>query len=307
MWDPTQYELLDFGEGRKLERLGKWILDRPSPAAEGFRLAGPQRWSSADAYFRRSQGLKGRWQWQEKRKQHQFREEAVIRWRELSFSLKTNEFGHIGLFPEQAANWQWLRETLRLPSFQNQQPFENQKADFGLQEPPSILHLFAYTGASTLASAAAGAKVTHIDGAKNVVQWARQNAELSQMADLPVRWIAEDALKYTLREVKRGQAHHGIILDPPSYGHGPKGQTWKIERNLPQLLEALSSLIQPGPAFGLLTCHSPGYEKDRLAEEWQAVVPATWRGKWMPFEMELQTRGGRSLPAGCGVRWLRED
>ncbi len=172
----------------------------------------------------------------------------TIRHGELVFEIKPTEFGHLGLFPEQAICWDWIDQQLRsVPA-------------------AKMLNLFAYTGGTTLAAAAAGAAVTHVDAAANTVAWARRNADLSGLAAAPVRWIVDDALKFARREVRRGRRYEAVILDPPSYGHGPAGEVWKIEEQLPELLSICRELTGPQPRFVLLTCHAVGFDPGRLAE-----------------------------------------
>ena len=206
MFSPDQYELLDLGSGRKLERFGDFVLDRPSPAAEGYRPSDPRLWVTAAARYQRTTGERGRWT-----KRDELPDAWTITYHDTKLTIKLTPFGHVGLFAEQQENWRWIDEQCRQ-----------------FKQPPRVLNLFAYTGGSTLAAAHAGAEVVHIDAAKNVVHWARQNAELSGLVNAPIRWIAEDASKFVEREVRRGNRYQGIILDPPSYGHGPKGERWKI-------------------------------------------------------------------------------
>ena len=166
----------------------------------------------------------------------------------IRFELKATEFGHLGVFPEQAENWRWIGDQVRYSRSENGNPTHR----------PKILNLFAYTGGSTMAAALAGAEVVHVDSARGTVAWARRNAELSGLADAPIRWIVEDARRFISRELARGNRYDAVILDPPSYGHGPKGQNWKLERDLPGLLGESISLLSDQPLFVLLSCHTPG-------------------------------------------------
>jgi 23S rRNA (cytosine1962-C5)-methyltransferase len=278
----NDYELLDFGAGRKLERFGDYILDRPSPAAAGQAQARPDLWSEAHARFEldaelRSGPRRGHWTgaslapW-------------TIHCAGLQFELKLTDFGHVGLFPEQMTCWDWIREQID-PA-----------------RPLRVLNLFAYTGGSTLAAAAAGAAVTHVDAAKNIVDWARRNAELSSLHDAPIRWIAEDAPKFARREVRRGNSYDAVILDPPAYGHGPAGETWKLDENLPELLSLCREFAQPSLSFLLLTCHAPEYDPPRLAE---CLVRAGFARRIADIEageLSLSTSDGRRLPSGTFAR-----
>ncbi|HTN76063.1 MAG TPA: class I SAM-dependent methyltransferase, partial [Pirellulaceae bacterium] len=242
MFPPDQYALLDFGRGRKLERFGPYILDRTSPPADGTSPAQPALWSQAAAIFERLQRDSGEWEvpgdvpksWQ-------------IRHHDLVFELQRTSFGHLGIFPEQAENWDWIAAQVRAAG-----------------RPLKVLNLFAYTGGSTLAAASAGAEVVHIDAAKNVVAWARRNAEHSGLAERTIRWIAEDASRFVQRELRRGNQYDAVILDPPSYGHGPAGEVWKLNEQLPQLLADCAQLTAGRLAFLLLTCHTPGFGSGEL-------------------------------------------
>ncbi|MDO4585019.1 MAG: class I SAM-dependent methyltransferase [Planctomycetia bacterium] len=291
------YELLDFGNGRKLERFGSFLLDRPSPSAESFVPSLPRsRWQEADARFVRQKGLRGTWQ---------FRRPIPETWNwrtpYFTMELKPTDVGHLGIFPEQRKNWEWLyRQTEQ--SLRSGQPFR-------------VLNLFGYTGGSSLAVAAAFRKggitvehrdsysITHLDAAANVVQWARRNATLSQCSEVPIRWIAEDAVKFVRREERRGKTYEGIILDPPSYGHGKKGEVWRLEYDLPILLTCCAGLLKPSPRFVLLTVHSPGYPASRLVEILRQHFPSALRIS--PFSMSLTTTLTTTcqqyLPSGEGA------
>lgn len=273
MFSPDQYQLLDFGDGRKLERFGEVMLDRPAPAAEDFACQRPELWQQAHAHYdrERSQWLgAGPATW-------------TIHHDTLTFQLRRTDFGHVGLFAEQAENWTWIDAQVKKAT-----------------RPVKVLNLFAYTGGSTLAAAAAGAEVVHIDAAQNVVQWARQNAELSGLAQRPVRWIAEDAAKFVQREVRRGNDYDAVILDPPSYGHGPSGQPWKLEVDLLPLLENLAVLTSARRAFIVLTCHTFGYEAPRLTQLLRSTMGA---GEIESGPLALVSSTGRHLPSGHFARW----
>lgn len=279
MFSTKQYQMLDFGGGRKLERFGALILDRPSPAAGDVRrqLDGGA-WQQASARFERTEGDRGHWVGSAKLPESWRLDHWLAK-----FELKPNEFGHLGVFPEQAANWNWIHEQVT-----------------GAGRPLKVLNLFAYTGGSTLAAAAAGAEVAHIDAAQNVVNWARRNAEHSRLSDAPIRWIAEDALKFAWREVKRGNQYDGIILDPPSYGHGPKGETWKLEEQLPDLLALCAELTRERRQFILLTCHAPDIGP---AEAKEYLISAIGPGDRLEAgTMNLHVTDGRGLPSGVFVR-----
>ena len=281
MFPPREYQLLDFGEGRKLERFGSLILDRPCPAAERSAQANAAQWDRADGRFDRSDGKRGEWtssgnlppQW-------------TIHHGSITLELRPTEFGHLGVFPEQATNWDWIAERLK-----------------NAGRPPEVLNLFAYTGGSTLAAAAAGAKVVHVDSAKNTVARARRNAELSGLAGAPIRWIADDAVKFVRRELRRGNGYDAVILDPPSYGHGARSEVWRLAKHLPLLLEMCGRLTAGRRRFILLTCHTPGFDAVRLREIMADALDDSTPGKLSGGELSIAAATGRVLPCGVAVRW----
>lgn len=289
MFALDNYQLLDFGNARRLERFGEFVLDRPCPAAESFERANPSLWTQADSRFEGRDEQSGQW----------FdRRELPERWSvahgPLCFELKRTEFGHLGLFPEQAENWDWIAGSVGVPPAVQK---AGEMPSLGLK----VLNLFAYTGGSTLAAAACGAEVVHVDAAKNVVAWARRNAELSGLADAPIRWIAEDAMKFVKRESKRGNRYDAVILDPPSYGHGPRGEVWRLSKHLPQLLDLCAELTVGQPRFMLLTCHTPGYDADTLAEMMLGALGG--KGTVSGGPLAIRSKDGRALPSGVVVRW----
>jgi 23S rRNA (cytosine1962-C5)-methyltransferase len=285
----TDYELVDFGDGRKLERFGPVLLARPSPAAEGIARSRPHLWRNATARFVGSRAGDGIWQ------------PEADTWRpadwtfthvgEASFQLWLDALasGQVGVFPEQRENWDWIAGQAAKP----------QAGGASLR----VLNLFAYTGGSTLAAAAAGAEVVHIDAARNIVQRARENAALSGLADRPVRWITEDATKFCRRELKRGNRYDAVILDPPSYGHGPKGEPWKIGEHLLPLLRLCGELTVESRAFVLVTCHSPGIGPAELAAYLAEGVFGHCGQPPDAGELFLEMSDGRRLPSGVFARW----
>ncbi len=284
VFSADQYELLDFGNGRKLERIGEWTLDRPCPAADGFSSENREAWSQAIARFERKNDQ--RMHWIDRRDQSQLARWSIEHSSSI-FHLKPTPFGHVGVFPEQAPNWDWIAQRVRKS-----------------RQPPRVLNLFAYTGGSTMAAAVAGAaEVVHVDSAKNTVKWARQNAQSTGLGEAPIRWIVEDALRFVKREVKRGRQYDAVILDPPTYGHGPKGETWKLGEDLVPLLEECAKLTQANREFVLLTSHSPNVD----AAEAEALLAQTLFGHCgagaRASEMSLVTSSGRRLNAGVAARW----
>lgn len=283
MFAADQYELIDFGLGRKLERFGPYVLDRPALAAADFAKRLPDLWKEAHARYERTNGDQGIWH-----SAAALPERWTIRHEPFALEIKPTPFGHVGVFPEQAENWDWIAEKIHA---------------FAAAEPnrrPRVLNLFAYTGGSTLAAAAAGAEVVHVDAAANTVAWARRNAELSGLAAAPIRWIVEDARKFVDRELRRGNKYVMVIADPPAYGHGPKGESWQIIRDWSALFDAVSSLLAPMHAV-LWTHHcdllggesgrrrSPGFG---LHDEDLEYMATAW----------LVDRAGRRLHSGFVVR-----
>lgn len=292
MFDINQYCLLDFGDGRKLERFGPIVLDRPSPAAVDASKADPKQWETATARFIAAGdatagcGQRGHWE-----PRAALPDRWTIEHPPLKFELRPTEFGHVGVFPEQTENWDWIARQLSR--------FATRSAG---SPRPRVLNLFAYTGGSTLAAAAAGAEVVHIDASKSTIAWARCNAELSGLSAAPIRWIVEDARRFVAREQKRGNCYHGIILDPPSYGHGAKGKSWQLERDLPGLLRGCVTLLTED-GFLLLSCHSSGVTPPILRQWLTSALAARPREAAQAQNLNLIDAHGR--PLNCGVSGIR--
>ena len=286
------YELLDFGAGRKLERFGELVLDRPCPAAAREIPHDAALWKTATGKFMGDRAAEGEW-WPPLRK-WTTKEWSIRAPEGMSFelSLAALPSGQVGVFPEQAASWQWIAQQVTRQA-----------------RPLKILNLFAYTGASTLAAASAAVaagreiEIVHVDAASSVVERASRNAEMSQLTTCNLRWIVEDAMKFCEREVRRGNRYDGVILDPPTYGHGLKNEHWTIDDHLLPLLQLCGELTDRQPAFVLATCHTPqigmaelgAYVADGIFGEC-GQPPAT--GKLM-----LTTADGRTLPSGVYARW----
>lgn len=274
------HQLIDLGGAARLERFGDRLVDRPSPGALGSR-AEPASWQAADLRFDRDDGWSG---------------PAVgagpwsVEIDGLTLELRATDAGQVGLFPEHAAMLPWLRD--RVAARIGEATAE--------AEAPTILHLFAYTGLATLAMAEAGAAVTHLDASRPAVGWARHNAAQSNLTDRPIRWIVDDAVAFTEREVRRGRRYAGVVLDPPSYGHGPKTGAWEIEADLALLLASTARLLDPD-GFLLLTAHTPAFGADRLAS---VAARAFSRGasSLEAGELTLATHDGRRLDLGAFVR-----
>lgn len=283
--DPAwpEYELLDFGNGRKLERFGAWVLDRPYPGA----TTKPQTkvWGNAMARYEGDRATDGKWTPPVKKWENT---ELLLPVGDLGFTMKLTPLpsGQIGIFPEQWPNWRWIAAEAKRST-----------------EPLKVLNLFAYTGGSTLAAAAAGAEVTHVDAAKSMVTRARENAELSGLATAPIRWIVEDALKFCQREAKRGNQYDAVILDPPTYGHGPKGEEWSINRDLLPLLQLCGELTAERRRFVLCTCHSPGIGPSELSAYLSEGLFGHCGQPPSSGKLFLKTADGRKLPSGVFTRW----
>jgi 23S rRNA (cytosine1962-C5)-methyltransferase len=293
MFPPGQYELIDVGMGRKLERFGPYVLDRPCLVAGDDARRLPDEWKSAHARYERTSGEDGVW-----RAAVELPQRWTIRHEPFALEIKPTPFGHLGVFPEQAANWDWIGEKIR---------------DLVAAQPhrrPKVLNLFAYTGGSTLAAAAAGAEVVHVDAAANTVAWARRNAELSGLADAPIRWIVEDARKFVDREVRRGNDYDLVVADPPAYGHGPKGWPWSLARDFAAFATAAGKLVDAAAGATLLTHHSESLSASTLRSA-IGVMPGCTDADGNPIaaaanvelgDMRIPDRTGRLLHCGYYLR-----
>ena len=228
------YELIDSGDGRKLERFGKFVLARPCAQAMWRPSLPAAEWSRADASFDREDG--NRWHGR-----GNLPKEWQITTAGIRFKLGGTDFGHLGIFPEQRAQWKWIRDAVA-----------------GAGRRTALLNLFAYSGGSTMAAALGGAEVCHLDASKGMVEWARENAALNGLSDRPIRWIVDDAHKFMKREIRRGRRYDAIVLDPPTFGRGAGGETYKIERDLRETLELVRELLSDHPLFVLFSSHTPG-------------------------------------------------
>ncbi len=268
------YELLDSGDGRKLERFGKYVLARPCSQALWRPAKSPADWSRADAAFDREDG--NRWHGRSNLPKDWPIETAGIR-----FRLGGTDFGHLGIFPEQRAQWKWIREKARRAK--------------GEGRDVRALNLFAYSGGSTLAAALGGAEVCHLDASKGMVEWARENARLNGLADHPIRWIVDDAHKFMRREIRRGRKYEAVILDPPTFGRGAGGEMYKIERDLQETLGLVKELLSDRPAFVLFSSHTPGLSEVVAQNVLGQLFPSA---KLEAGEMLLE---GASLPCPSGI------
>ena len=275
------YELLDTSDGERLERWGKYILIRPDPQVIWQGVAKHPAWKTADGIYRRSNTGGGRWV------KNKMPESWNIRYGELGFVLRPMGFKHTGLFPEQAANWDWFSGLI-------------QKAD----RPIRVLNLFAYTGGATVAAAKAGASVVHVDAAKGMVAQAKENAALSGLADAPIRYIVDDCKKFVEREIRRGNYYEGIIMDPPSYGRGPGGEVWKLEDSIDELISLTAKLLSPEPLFFLVNSYTTGLSPLTMSYLIDLKIRSRFGGRVEAGELGLRvTQTGAYLPCGASTRW----
>ena len=248
------YELLDSGDGRKLERFGKYVLARPCSQAMWRPNKSAAEWAKADASFDREDG--NNWHGRAN-----LPKEWQIKTAGITFKLGGTDFGHLGIFPEQRAQWKWIRETVGVGCRGRcTKDVGNSAVDLDLKSTPKVcvLNLFAYSGGSTMAAALGGAEVCHLDASKGMVEWARENARLNGLAERPIRWIVDDAHKFMKREIRRGRKYDAIILDPPTFGRGAGGEMYKIERDLKETLSLVRELLSDRPLFVLFSSHTPG-------------------------------------------------
>lgn len=285
MTERSAHELIDAGGGRRLERFGDVIVDRPAPMAED-PPRDPTAWSSADLRFDRYVG------WTSVADTEP--EPWIVEDADLHLELRPTDAGQVGLFPEQAPNRAWVRRAIA-----------DATATGATGLAPALLNLFGFTGAMTLSAAAAGASVAHVDGSRPAVAWARHNAELSGLADRPIRWLVDDVETFVEREIRRGRRYDAVVLDPPSYGHGTRGTTWRLEDRLDTLLDRCAELTGDDPSFALLTAHTPGFGPDRLAD-----ALARGFGRRMAEveagDLGLRAQSGAHLRLGAWARIIRE-
>ena len=279
------YEILDAGGGEKLERWGKYILRRPDPLAvwEVAPEDAAPEWKKVHACYLRSRSGGGKWQTYSR-----LPEMWKVSYRGLTFGVKPMGFKHTGLFPEQAANWDWFSDLIRNSG----------------RKDVNVLNLFAYTGGATAAASAAGAAVCHVDAAKGMVTWAKENAALSGLAERPIRYIVDDVKKFVEREIRRGRQYDAIIMDPPSYGRGPSGEVWRIEEELFPLVVSCTKLLSKKPLFFLINSYTTGLSGSVLKNVMRLTVMKRFGGKLEVDEVGLPiTNGNLVLPCGYSARW----
>ena len=277
------YEVLDTSSGEKLERWGDYILVRPDPQVIWDTPHDHAGWSHKSGHYHRSAKGGGEWEF------FDLPQEWTIHYRELTFHLKPFSFKHTGLFPEQAVNWDWFSRIIR-----------------EAHRPVKVLNLFAYTGGATVSAAAAGASVTHVDASKGMVTWAKENAVSSGLGDAPIRWLVDDCVKFVEREIRRGNKYDGIIMDPPSYGRGPKGEIWKIEESVFPFIELCSKLLSDDALFLLINSYTTGLQPAVLSYMLNTVLTKRFGGQVEAEEIGLPvTESGLVLPCGASGRWVR--
>ena len=288
MWIADQwkeYEVIDTSKGEKLERWGKYLLVRPDPQVIWATERKDPRWNRFDAKYHRSSTGGGRWEIRS------LPESWLLHYKDdLTFHVKPMNFKHTGLFPEQAVNWDFARQKIRSAG-----------------RPINVLNLFAYTGAASVACAAAGASVCHVDAAKGMVAWAKENAKASGLEDKPIRWIVDDCAKFVEREIRRGRTYDAIIMDPPSYGRGPTGEVWKLEESLYPFVELCSRVLSDNPLFVLINSYTTGLAPSVLTYILETVVSKRYGGHTQSEEIGLPvTETGLVLPCGATGRWMAE-
>lgn len=286
MWIANQwkdYEVIDTSTGEKLERWGDYILVRPDPQVIWNTPKNNAGWRKKNGHYHRSVKGGGEWEF------WNLPEEWSIHYKELTFHLKPFSFKHTGLFPEQAVNWDWFSELIR-----------------NAGRPIKVLNLFAYTGGATLSAAKAGANVTHVDASKGMVAWAKENAAASGLKDAPIRWLVDDCVKFVEREIRRGNQYDAIIMDPPSYGRGPKGEIWKIEESIYPFIELTTQILTDKPLFYLVNSYTTGLQPAVLTYMIQTALVPRFGGAVESSEIGLPvSSNGLVLPCGASGRWTQ--
>ncbi|MCR5509220.1 MAG: class I SAM-dependent methyltransferase [Lachnospiraceae bacterium] len=278
------YEVIDTSDGEKLERWGSYLLIRPDPQVIWNTKRTDKRWNKINGHYHRSNKGGGEWEF------FDLPDQWSISYGQLNFNLKPFSFKHTGLFPEQAANWDWFGALI--------------KDAVNTGRSVKVLNLFAYTGGATLASAAAGAQVTHVDASKGMVAWAKENAKSSGLEDAPIRWLVDDCVKFVEREIRRGNKYDAIIMDPPSYGRGPKGETWKIEGSIFPFINLCADLLVKKPLFMLVNSYTTGLQPAVLSYMINTAIVKRFGGYVESDEIGLPVTGsGLILPCGASARY----
>ncbi len=282
----NDYEVLDCSEGEKLEKWGDYTLVRPDPQVIWSTKKSAPGWRKMNGHYHRSSKGGGEWEF------FNLPEQWSIDYKSLglTFNLKPFKFKHTGVFPEQAVNWEWFSQKIKDAKAQGREI--------------KVLNLFAYTGGATLAAAKAGAKVTHVDASKGMVNWAKENAKSSGLENAPIRWIIDDCVKFVEREIRRENFYDAVIMDPPSYGRGPKGEIWKIEDAVYPLIELCSNVLTKDPLFFLISSYTTGLQPAVLTYMLSTVLKPKFGGKAFAEEIGLPVKStGLVLPCGASGRW----
>ncbi|MBR3042099.1 MAG: class I SAM-dependent methyltransferase [Eubacterium sp.] len=290
------YEVLDSSQGEKLERWGRYILLRPDPQVIWNTKKSAPEWKKLNGHYHRSKKGGGEWEFfdlpQEWQIHYQLPDITINGTDKLTFNLKPFAFKHTGLFPEQAANWDWMFNTIS----------EEVKKGREIK----VLNMFAYTGGATLAAAAAGAKVTHVDASKGMVTWAKENARSSGLEEAPIRWLVDDCMKFVEREIRRGNKYHAIIMDPPSYGRGPKGELWKLEECIYELIEKTNQILADDAILYLINMYTTGLSPAVMSYMVSSIVCKSHGGQVEAEDIGLPVReSGLVLPCGSSCRWSK--
>ena len=278
------YKILDMADGQKLEKWGEIILSRPDPQIIWKDKSYPEKWKNINATYHRSKTGGGAWEYNKKVPQ-----QWQIKYKELTFNIKPMGFKHTGLFPEQAVNWDWMMDKIR-----------NSNREI------KVLNLFAYTGGATVACAAAGASVCHVDSSKGMVTWAKENIVSSGLSEKTVRYIVDDVVKFVNREIRRGNKYDAIIMDPPSYGRGANGEVWQFENNIYDLVELCTNVLSDNPLFFLINSYTTGISSKVLENILNLTVGKNYKGKVSSGEVGLPMENSKLvLPCGIFGRWER--
>lgn len=289
------YEVLDTSAGEKLESWGGYLLVRPDPQVIWDTPKVNRGWKNMNGHYHRSAKGGGEWEFFDLPEQWSINYNMKIG-ETLTFNLKPFSFKHTGLFPEQAVNWDWCSSIIK-------EAIDKKTCNKEGDNRPRVLNLFAYTGGATLSAAAAGARVTHVDASKGMVTWAKENAVSSGLAEAPIRWIVDDCVKFVEREIRRGNKYDGIIMDPPSYGRGPKGEIWKIEESVFPFMQLCSQLISDTPLFFLINSYTTGLQPAVLTYMLSTILKSRG-GKVEASEIGLPVKDtGLVLPCGASGRW----
>ena len=277
-----EYKIIDMADGQKLEKWGNIVLSRPDPQIVWKNKSYPKEWEKADAIYSRSNTGGGSWEYKKK-----LPSVWQVHYKDLTFNIKPMGFKHTGLFPEQAVNWDWMRQKIK-----------------NANREIKVLNLFAYTGGATVACLAAGASVCHVDSSKGMTTWAKENVASSGLADKKVRFLIDDVIKFVNREIRRGNKYDAIIMDPPSYGRGANGEVWKFEDNISELVELCSKVLSDSPLFFLINSYTTGISSTVLANILSLNIPKKYKGKIEAGEIGLpMEKSNLILPCGIYGRW----